>query len=413
QTLGVSASFAQVEAQEKKKQKPRKVPSMSESVYKKLAKVQEPAEAEDWTSALAALKEMEKGKAKYNGYELAQMYNLYGYVNYSQERYPQAIEAYKKVLAQGEKNIPRGLEQQTLQTIAQLYFITENYDQALRYLNLWFAVADKVTAENYYLRSQAYYQKGDQKNALADINKAVSMYEQENKVPKQNWFELQRYFYYDKKNYNKVADILVKLIQHYPKGEYYKQLAGMYGELKREDDMLHMMEAAYVAGALQKEAELLNMAYLFMGADMPYKGAKVIDKGIKEKKIKRTGKNLETLAQAYQQAQELKKSIPELEAAAKISDKGDIYSRLAAIHLDLDENERALKMANLALKKGELKRPDQLYITAGMANANLKKYDAALKDLNKAKKDKRSERFAKQWIAYVEGEKKREEALAL
>ncbi|WP_308365434.1 MULTISPECIES: tetratricopeptide repeat protein [unclassified Microbulbifer] len=413
EAAGLSASFAQVEAQSE--QKTRKVPAMRENVFKKLGKVQEAADAQNWNGALAALKEMEAGKDKYNGYEIAQMYYFYGFVYYSMERYPQAISYYKKVLQQGAENLPVALEVGTLLTIAQLNFVTENYDQALVYYNKWFAVAspEQITADSYAQRSQVYYQKGDEDNALSDVNTAVSMYEKEGKVPKENWFGLQRYLYYEKNDYKKVAGILEKLVKHYPKGEYYKQLAGMYGELKREKDQLHMMEAAYIAGALQKEKELLNMAYLFMGHDMPYKGAKVIDKGIKEKKIERTSKNLEVLAQAYQMAQELQKSIPNMEAAAKLSDKGELYSRLAGIYLDLDKNEQAVRMGDQALKKGGVKRPGQLYIVLGMANANLKKYDDALSNLKKALKDDHSKRFAEQWISYVEAEKEREERLAI
>ncbi|WP_323846638.1 tetratricopeptide repeat protein [Microbulbifer magnicolonia] len=415
EAVGISASFAKAEAQEQKpsQQKTRKVPAMRENVFKKLGKVQEAADAQNWPAALAALREMEAGKSGYNGYEIAQMYYFYGFVYYSMERYKEAIAAYKRVLDQGAENLPEALEVGTLLTIAQLYFVTENYDQAINYLNKWFAVAPNINADSYALRAQAYYQKGDEAKALSDINTAVSMYEKEGKVPKENWFGLQRFLYFEKNDYKKVTDILEKLVKHYPKGEYYKQLAGMYGELKREQDQLHMMESAYLAGALEKEKELLNMAYLFMGNEMPYKGAKVIDKGIKEKKIKRTSKNLETLAQAYQMAQELQKSIPELEAAAQLSDKGDIYSRLASIYLDLDQNEKAIDMGNRALKKGGLKRPDQLYIVLGMANANLKKYDEALTTLKKALKDERSKKFAQQWIAFVESEKKREEQLAI
>ncbi|SEA09989.1 tetratricopeptide repeat protein [Microbulbifer marinus] len=415
EAAGISASFGKAEAQEQtpSKQQTRKVPAMRENVFKKLGKVQEAADASNWPAALAALREMEAGKSKYNGYEVAQMYYFYGFVYYSMERYKEAITAYKKVLAQGAENLPVALEVGTLLTVAQLYFVTENYDQALNYLNKWFAVSDRVTADSYALRAQAYYQKGDEAKALSDVNTAVSMYEKEGKVPKENWFGLQRFLYFEKNDYKKVTDILEKLVKHYPKGEYYKQLAGMYGERKREKDQLHMMEAAYIAGALQKEKELLNMAYLFMGNEMPYKGAKVIDKGIKEKKIKRTSKNLETLAQAYQMAQELQKSIPELEAAAQLSDKGDIYSRLSSIYLDLDKNEKAIEMGNKALKKGGVKRPDQLYIVMGMANANLKKYDDALASLKKALKDERSKKFAEQWITFVESEKKREEQLAI
>ncbi|WP_295804054.1 lipopolysaccharide assembly protein LapB [uncultured Microbulbifer sp.] len=411
EAAGVSASFAQAEAQSE--QKTRKVPAMRESAFKLLGKAQEAAEAQKWNEALAALREMEAGKSKLNGYETAQMYYFYGFVYYSMEKYPQAITYYKKVLQQGQENLPVALEVGTLLTIAQLYFVTEDYKQAVNYLNKWFAVSDKIDANSYALRGQAYYQLGDNDKALSDMNQAVSMYEKEGKVPKESWFGLQRFLYYDKNDYKKVTNILEKLVKHYPKGEYYKQLAGMYGELKREDDMLHMMEAAYIAGALQKEKELLNMAYLFMGAEVPYKGAKVIDKGIKEKKIARTSKNLETLAQAYQMAQELQKSIPELEAAASMSDKGDLYSRLAGIYLDLDKNKQAVDMGAKALKKGDIKRPDQLYIVLGMANANLKKYDDSLKYFKKALDDKRSEKFARQWISFVENEKKREDQLAM
>ncbi|SHF87126.1 Tetratricopeptide repeat-containing protein [Microbulbifer donghaiensis] len=410
EAVGISASFAQAEAAE---QKTRKVPAMRENVFKKLGKVQEAADASNWPAALAALRDMEAGKSGYNGYEIAQMYYFYGFVYYSMERYKDAIAAYQKVLAQGAENLPEALEVGTLLTIAQLYFVQENYDQALNYLNKWFKVAPNINADSYALRAQAYYQKGDEAKALSDVNTAVSMYEKEGKVPKENWFGLQRFLYYEKNDYKKVTNILEKLVKHYPKGEYYKQLAGMYGELKRDQDQLHMMEAAYLAGALQKEKELLNMGYLFMGNEMPYKGAKVIDKGIKEKKIKRTSKNLETLAQAYQMAQELQKSIPELEAAAQMSDKGDIYSRLASIYLDLDKNEKAIEVGNKALKKGGIKRPDQLYIVMGMANANMKKYDDALASLKKALKDERSKKFAEQWITFVESEKKREEQLAI
>ncbi|AWF82933.1 histidine kinase [Microbulbifer sp. A4B17] len=416
EAVGVSAPFASAQAQEQakpSKQKTRKVPAMREAAYKKLEKAQEAADAEDWAGALAALQEMDASKKRYNGYEIAQMYNFFGVVYYSTERYKEAIPFFKKVLNQGEKNLPVALEVGTLFTLAQLYFVTEDYKQAINYLNQWFKVSDRITADSYAMRAQAYNQVGNQKNALADINVAVSMYEKEGKVPKEGWYGLQQFIYFERNDYPKVTGVLENLVKHYPKPVYYTTLAAMYGELKRDSDQLHMMEAAYLAGALEKEKDLLNMGYLFMGHEMPYKGAKVIAKGIQDKKIPRTAKNLETLAQAYQMAQELQKAIPQLEAAAKLSDKGEIYSRLAGIYLDLDQNEKALSMGKKALSKGGIKRVDQLHIVMGMANANLKRYESALKSLKLALKDERSEKFARQWISFVEGEKEREEQLAI
>ncbi|WP_445362658.1 tetratricopeptide repeat protein [Microbulbifer sp. ANSA003] len=414
--VGVSAPFASAQAQEQKKpskQKTRKVPAMREAAYKKLEKAQEAADAEDWPAALVALKEMDEAKKRFNGYEVAQMYNFFGVVYYSTERYKEAIPYFKKVLDQGEKNLPVALEVGTLFTLAQLYFVTEDYKQAINYLNQWFKVSDRITADSYALRAQAYNQVGNQAKALSDINIAVSMYEKEGKTPKEAWYGLQQYVYFERSDYKNVAGVLEKLVQYYPKPVYYKTLAAMYGELKRDKDQLHMMEAAYLAGALEKDRDLLNMGYLFMGHEMPYKGAKVIAKGIQEKKIPHTAKNLETLAQAYQMAQELQKAIPQLEAAAQLSDKGEIYSRLAGIYLDLDQNEKAIAMGKKAMAKGGVKRIDQLQIVMGMANANLKRYDSALKSFKLALKSERSEKMARQWITFIEGEQKREKQLAI
>lgn len=410
EAVGVSTTFASAQAQSN--QQTRRVPSMREAVGKALAKAQEAAEAENWNGALAALREMEGRASTYNEYEAAMMHYYYGFVYYSMDRHRDAINSYKRVL-QAKNSIPESLEVGTLLTIGQLYFAIEDYKQSINYLNQWFAASEQVTAENYAMRGQVYYSMGDHNKALSDLNTAVSMSEKEGQVPRENWYSLQRFLYYEKNDYRNVAGVLEKMVKHYPKGEYYIQLSGIYGELKRDADQLHMMEAAYIAGALNRERELLNMAYLFMGNEMPYKAAKVLDKGIKDKKVERNSKNLETLAQAYQQARELEKTIPNLEAAAKLSDKGELYARLAGIYLDLDRNEQAVTMGNLALKKGGLKRPDQTHIVLGMANANLKKYEAALKSLAEAKKDKRSERFAVQWISYVENEQKREKQLQI
>jgi len=240
QAVGVSAPFAQAQAAEKT----RKVPAMRENVFKKLGKVQEAADAQNWPAALAALRDMEAGKDKYNAYETAQMYYFYGFVYYSMERYKDAIASYKKVLAQGVDNIPVGVELNTYKTISQLYFVSENYDQALAYMKKWMAASETVSATDYALLAQMYYQKGDQANALKYINQSVSMFEKEGKVPKENWFSLQRFLYYEKNDYKMVAKILEKLVKYYPKGEYYKQLAGMYGELKRDKDQLYIMESA-------------------------------------------------------------------------------------------------------------------------------------------------------------------------
>ena len=60
---------------------------------------------------------------------------MLGYIYYLKEDYNGALREYKIVVSQGEK-IPEGLETTTLYTVAQLSYVQEKYDDALRYVNL-------------------------------------------------------------------------------------------------------------------------------------------------------------------------------------------------------------------------------------------------------------------------------------
>jgi tetratricopeptide (TPR) repeat protein len=358
------------------------------------------------------LNDVKEDSDKWNGYELAQLWNYYGFVYYSLERYADALKAYERVVSRPD-DIPEGLETATLYTMAQLYFIQEDYRKAIDILTRWMNVSPIVGADAYVLRGQAHYSLNEFNKALPDINWAVNDYEGKGKVPKENWFALQRAIYYEKGDNKKVVEILEKLVRHYPKASYWRQLGGMYGAVNREKDQLHALEAAYLMGAVSNEKELLNIAYLFLGEEVPYKAAKIIDKGMKDKRIEPTSKNLETLAAAWRMAQEVKKSLPEMEKAAAKSDTGDLYARLAGIYLDNDMHDKAIDAGEVALKRKGIKREDQLQIVLGMAHVNKKQYDAAIKAFKKAAEDKRSKKFADQWIQYAAGEKERERQLKL
>lgn len=418
QSFGMSALssgsvFAQSDKAEKPKYKTKKSYSLRQPVYKDFAKVQEKTDANDWSGALLVLKEIEKKSQKYTSFEKANLWNYYGWVYYSLENYKQAIRYYEKVLA--EEELSDALQLGTLYTLAQLLFVQEDYRNAIAKLEEWMRIQPIVGADAYVLLAQGYYQLNDMKSALKNINIAVDKYENraEPKVPKENWYTLQRAIYFDQGNNKKVIEILHKLVRYYPKATYWKQLSGMYGAEEQTKNQLHSLETAYLMGALDKEKELMNLAYLFMGEDVPYKAARVIEKGIKAGQIEETSKNLEVLATAWRLAQDVKKSIPQMEKAAQKSDKGDLYARLAGIYLDNDEYKKAIDSGAKAIKRGGVKRSDQLQIVMGMANANLKQYKAAIKQFEQAAKDKRSERFAKQWIEFAKNELKREESLKL
>ena len=112
------------------------------------------------------------------------------------------------------------------------------------------------------LLSQGYYQVKDYDKALFNVEKAISMYKAKDKLPKEQWYNLARFLYFEKNNTDKTVEVLEELLQYYPKKQYWVQISHMYGEQKKESEQLSAMETAYVQGMLDKSTEQVTMAYL-------------------------------------------------------------------------------------------------------------------------------------------------------
>ena len=406
--------FSSALAQEKKPdtRETRRTPALRNNVYEKLAEAQAAAEAKDLATASKILDEMiaSGGKKALNSYELANVYNLYAFIYYSREDYGKALQAYENVVKQPD--IPVAMEVNTKFTIAQLYFVQEQWQKGINALLEWFKVTESPNANAYVLLAQGYYQIKDYNKALTNVEKAISMTLAKDKIPKEQWYNLARFLYFEKNDVNKTVDTLETLLKYYPKKQYWVQLSHMYGEQKKESQQLSAMETAYVQGMLDKGTEQVTMAYLYLNGDVPYKAAKVMDKGLKDGSIEGKSKNWEIVGSAWRQAQEVEKSIPAMEQAAAKSDSGELYARLGNVYLDGDQYKKAITAINKGLARGGVKRPDNARLILGMAYFNTKQYEKAREAFQAAGRDERSSKYASQWIQYMDSELERQKALA-
>jgi tetratricopeptide (TPR) repeat protein len=406
-----SLAFAQ---DAKEKEETRVTPAMSEAMFKKFGKVQELGNPEEegvepnLQEALKELNSIRDSCEDCNKYELAIMYNYYGWLYYALEQPQKAIDAYIDLLAQSPE-IPLGLELGTMYKVAQLNYAEDNYPEALKWLNDWMELSENIGAEAYVMRAQIHYQMGNNDKALADINTGVSMEEARGNVPKEGWYNLQRALYLDKEDYKTGIVILEKMIVHYPKVQYWRQLSQLYGAVGREDDQLYVLDTLYVSGLLENGTDVKNLALLLLGQQVPYKAAKILRKGIDSELIEADSKNLEILANALRMAQDVKESIPVMAQAADKSEDGDLYSQLAAIYLDAEQNQKAVDAAEAALERGDVRRPGNLYLVKGMAHLNLEEYNASIKAFKEAAKIKETgvKEIAEKWLQHVMREQDR------
>ena len=80
------------------------------------------------------------------------MWNYWGYIYFSEENYPKAMEAYRKLLAEPESTIP--LRVASLYTLAQLNFVNEDFEAGVKVLLQWMDEVEVITAQGWSLLAQ-------------------------------------------------------------------------------------------------------------------------------------------------------------------------------------------------------------------------------------------------------------------
>ena len=414
---GFDASFvstATAQEASKNERETRKTPALRNNIYEKLAEAQAFAEAKQYVEAEAVLNDMldaTSKKSKLNRYELANVYNTYAYLRYAVEDYDGALDYYQKVIDQ-RPEIPLALEINTLYTVAQLYFLQENWRKGIDTLNTWMSVTDTPSTNAYVLLANGYYQLQDYDKSLSNIQIAIDREESAGKVPKEQWYNLARFIHFDRDNFREALNVLELLIMYYPKKQYWVQASHLYGEEKDEARQLALLEATYEQNLLDRSQDIVLISQLYLQAEVPYPAARAMEKGLADDIVEKESKNYELAGVAWRQAQEVTKSLPMLEAAASKSEKGELYARLGNVYLDLDKNKEAIEALKRGLDRGGVKRPDQARLALGMAYFNLGDFNAARRAFREARKDKRARSYADQWLKYITSEENRLEELA-
>ena len=404
-------------AEEQRRKPTRRVPTMSESTYKRLAEAQEFIDAEDYTGALEALNNMLNRSRRYNGNELGAIHNMMAFVHYNMERYDRAITSYEQVLAQGDQ-ITEGLETQVIYSLAQLHYTEQNYNDALRYMRLWLSQADNPSPEPHIFMAQVYYQMEDFPQAIVQVETAVKIAQDRGTEVKETWWGLLKYLYFEQDNWAKVIEILEILVRDFSKRDYWVQLAQVYGQEGHEKKQVHAYEATHALGFLDRESDMRNYAGLLMQNEVPYRAAKWLQEAIDEGIVEETPKNLQSLGQAYQMAHDVDDAIPTFEKAGTKSDDGEIFARLAALYLEKDDYPKCSEAATKALEKGGLRKAYSTEVVHGMCLFNRDRLTQARRVFISARanarraNDRSMERMCSRWVAHIDSEAKRREILA-
>jgi tetratricopeptide (TPR) repeat protein len=359
--------------------------------FAKLSKAHELIGKGKYKGALEEMNSMMR-KKRLNEHEKALMWQTFGYIYSSQERFPKAIEAFEKCLAMDA--LPDGAALDTQFNLGQLLMASRNFKKAVAVLTDWIGKVDKPSPETKYMISMALTQTREWKRALSYAKQAVASV----KRPKETWLQLLMSIHFELKQNRSVAKILERLITMYPKKNYWKQLAAIYAEIKEEDKALATLQLCHMQGYLTTHGELMNLVSLLTHHGIPLEAARVMDKGMQDGIIKRNQQSLTILGDAWLRAREYKKGIGPLSAAAKMAKKGDLWLRVAQVHMEREEFKSAIKALQAAIDKGNLTNTGNAYILLGIANFRSGQYKKARTAFEKAAGYKGSKKASTTWL---------------
>ena len=411
-TMAATAAIAQSDEDEAERksnaQETKQAQAVSKEVFDRITKAQEAVDAKDYAGALKILNAL-YNPDKLTEYEQANVLNYIGFVYYNQDDMTNAIRTYEKMVA--IPTLEPQMKKATTYTLAQLHTMEENYDRALATLDQWFLMETNPAPEPFILKAQNLYQVARYADMIEPIENAMQVAIKRDKEVKEDWWVLLNFAYYQQENYAKVRDIQKTLLASWPKKNYWFSLAGAFTELGQDDELINAYAAAHTQKMLEREAELVTMAQLFMQREIPYKAAVLLETEMEAGRIAKDGKNYRLLSQAWQLAMENEKAIPALREAARLTSDGELDVRLGNAFLNAGMYDECIKSVQTGIRKGGLKSPDNAQISLGMCLYNESKYKDAITAFQAAARTERSRRVSNQWITVINADVQRNTAI--
>ena len=335
---------------------------------------------EDWPSVITAVDSLLADQPN-----RTDLYVLKGSAMYQQKQYEEMIPIIKKAISIAEEANAFRLEQRqrNIAEVASKYRVKYDRDQ-VDYISLASQIKIKLKEDLAQTRknNEKYVEIEDAiKSIEADVkNLAIG-------PTKENWWLLLRAAYFELEQMDNVKTVLQRLVIEWSKKEYWTQLSAFYGQDRQEKEQMAAYQTAYHEGFLEKSSEFVQMAQLYLSVEAPYEAAKILQKAIDEGKVDKEEKNWKLLAQAWFLAQYDEEAIVALREAAKLSDDGELDIRLARSLSNMANFKDCIDAAQTAIKKGDLKRLDESYITLGMCQFEDARYDDAKQAFVNAKVD--------------------------
>lgn len=344
-------------------------PMLDPRVANDLLEAYEMINEDDHEAALQALNRlMDRRGEDMKDFDRATTLQIRGTAHINLDNINEALDDFRNALRLNA--LPTEQQNRLRFNLAQLYFVTERYEESLEFFEEWLAQEDvEITHNTYFMIAAANYNLENYRDSLEPIDNAIEMADE----PEQRYYDLKNSALAQLGMSDERIDLLEDAIAIWPENlPYWRQLSALYMEKGEEYKAFSTIEAAYVNGLIDDEDDIILLAQYYSTFNNPHRGAQLLEREIEAGNVERSQDHLEMLSQLWSQAREHDKAIPILREAARMAETGTLFFRLGQALMATERNEAAEDAFESAIERGGLndRRLAEAWLLLGNARFN-------------------------------------------
>jgi hypothetical protein len=288
-------------------------------------------------------------------------------------------------------------------TLVTLFYAMRNYPKVIDYANRALKTGRDLELE--VTLGQAYYLTNDNKNALKVMNGVLATIESRNQQPKEQTLHLIRAACEKVNDNSCVTKVYEKLVQFYPKTEYWQNLlrALRHGDTN-DKQKINVLRLASAVDVLKDGDDYTEFAQIALDEGLPAEAQAALEKAFEKKLFKDQRKidlNNRLLTKAKSEVATNKAKLVQQDADARATPAGDDDVKVGAAYLSYGDPAKAVEVIKRGITQGKLEQADEAGILLGIAylrSDNKAEAKKAFDRVSKSKLDPTMARIANLWL---------------
>lgn len=280
-------------------------------------------------------------------FEQANIHQMRGAAFYEMDKIAPAITAFEAAMNSGGFNTEEtdALFAQT----AQLYMASGFPAKGAQMLEDWAGRGGKITSAHIDMLTQSWIEAKQNTRALPWAKKWFAAANPKTR----KHYNLMNYLYNALEKPQEQSHLVKDMIERWPEDRsLWENWAALLSQAGKEQDAFEVNRLMYFQGLFTSEADILKLIQYHGYFDVPYEGAKLLEKEMAAGQVSETSANLKNLSNLWRQARAYDKAIPVLNRAASLGGDKTTYAELAEALINQGKCEEAETAFTSAMDKG-------------------------------------------------------------